>query len=219
VEPAEQERLEQQIRERLEARQLEAAAELALAGYGPEILGYLVRVMGGEQDALEVYAQFCEDLWRGLERYAGRSSFRTWAYHLARNVRYHYWRDPYRRMGRRLETGELSKLQAVARTTTLVYRRTASKDRLAEIRQELDPEERELLILRVDRRMSWKEIAQVLAGDEGPDEQELRAAAGALRQRFRRLHGKLRELFRQRGLLDGSGDASRDDSGLDASEP
>jgi RNA polymerase sigma-70 factor (ECF subfamily) len=202
VRPEEQKRVEQQIRTRLDARQLEEAAQGALTAYGPEILGYLVRVMGNEDEAAEVYAQWCEDLWRGLQRFEGKSLFRTWAYHLARNARNRFWKDPYRRMGRRLETGEAAKIQALARSTTLIYKRTEIKDQLAAIRQELAPDERELLILRVDRRMSWTEIAQVLAEGETPADEELRVKAAALRQRFKRLHVRLRKLFQERGLIE-----------------
>lgn len=196
-----QELLEQRIREQLDARQLEEAAQIALTGYGPEILAYLARAMGREEDASEVYAQFCEDLWRGLQGFSGGSSFRTWAYHLARNARNRFWKEPFRRLGRPLESGEVSRIQALARSTTLVYRKTEIKDSLAEIRQELSPEERELLILRVDRRMSWNEIAGILAEGEGLAGEELRTSAAALRQRFKRLHTKLRKLFQERGLL------------------
>ena len=207
--PEQQERVEQEIRTRLEARQLEAAAESALSAYGPEILGYLVRVMGDEDDAAEVYAQLCEDLWRGLQTFQGKSSFRTWAYHLARNARNRFWKDAYRRLGRRLGTGEAAKIQALARSTTLAYRRTEAKDQLAAIRSELDPDERELLILRVDRRMSWKEIAGILADEGETADHESLDTTAALRQRFKRLHGKLRRLFQERGLLDpGEGAAS-----------
>jgi RNA polymerase sigma-70 factor, ECF subfamily len=213
MDPAEQKRLEQTIRERLERQQLEEAATSALSGYGPEILGYLVRVMGSEEDAAEVYAQFCEDLWRGLGEFRGDSSFRTWAYHLARNARYRFWTDAFRRLGRRLGTQELLKIQAVARSTTLIYKRTEIKDQLAQIRQELKPEERELLILRVDRRMSWNEIARIVAEGEGIAEDELRALAAAYRQRFKRLHAKLRRLFQERGLLGEEDVSSRDRPG------
>ena len=197
-------RLEEEIRAKLDARELDEAAKRALTGYGPEIFGYLVRVMGDEESAEEVYAQFCENLWRGLPRFERKCSFRTWAYHLARNARNQFWKDAYNRLGRRLKTDEANQIQVLARSTTLIFRKTETKDQLAAIRQELDPDERELLVLRVDRRMSWKEIASVLAETQSPLDEELSGNATALRQRFRRLHTKIRGLFAERGLLEPS---------------
>ena len=144
------------IRAKLDARDIDEAAKRALTGYGPEVFGYLVRVMADEESAEEVYSQFCENLWRGLPRFERKSSFEPGRTHLARNARNQFWRTWYRRLGRRLQTDEANQIQVLARSTTLIRKRTETKDQLAAIRQELEPDERELLVLRVDRRMSWR---------------------------------------------------------------
>ena len=63
---------------------------------------------------------------------------------------------------------------------------------------ELSEEERELLVLRIDRKMEWRDIAQVLYGEE--DQPGKRVAM--LRKRFSRLTVKLRKRARESGLLD-----------------
>jgi RNA polymerase sigma-70 factor, ECF subfamily len=197
--------LEQKIGGQLAAGDLPGAAEIALRGYGPEILGYLVRVTDSAEDASEIFAELCEDLWRGLAGFEGRCRFRTWMYYLATNARNRYWRDPYRRRGMPLGSEQMSRLVQEVRSSTLDFLRTEVKDRFREIQRQLEPEERELLILRVDRGMSWEQIVTVLGPEtERPlDPDEARARAARLRQRYSRLLKKLRRLCEADGLLDG----------------
>ena len=88
-----------------------------------------------------------------------------------------------------------------ARTLTACGR-TDVKDRWGELRREIAPEDRALLVLRVDRDLAWDEIAEVMRG-EGPDD----ASAGAmareaarLRKRFGVLKDELRVRARAAGL-------------------
>jgi RNA polymerase sigma-70 factor, ECF subfamily len=182
--------------------ELDEAARRLVEGYGPLILGYLVRTMGSEPEAWEVFAQFSEDLLRGLPGFEGRSSFKTWAYRLATNARARYWKEPYRQRGRRLATDEMQHLEAEVRSRTHDYLRTEVKDRFAKLRERLDPEEQTLLTLRVDKDMGWAEIAEVLSGpDEACGERELAQRSAALRQKFQRLKAKIRKLAQEEGLL------------------
>jgi RNA polymerase sigma-70 factor, ECF subfamily len=73
----------------------------------------------------------------------------------------------------------------------------AAADRLASLRASLKPEDQTLLILRVDKGLSWKEIANVFAeaGDAPPD-------PAALRKRFERLKERLLRLAKKEGVLD-----------------
>lgn len=85
---------------------------------------------------------------------------------------------------------ELAEIAERTRTTTLSFLRTEIRDRARRLRELLDPEEQTLLILRVDRQMSWREIAVILHDDEAAD-QPRRVAA--LRKRYERLLARLRE--------------------------
>jgi RNA polymerase sigma-70 factor (ECF subfamily) len=180
--------LEAQIAQELGARDLAAAATTAIRGYGPEILGYLVTVMGDREAAHEVFASFSEQLWTGIARFDGRSSFRTWAYAVAWRVARRHRRDLARRRERRLLTAEMSKIVAEVRSETLSFLRSAAQSRLARMRESLDPEDHTLLVLRIDRRLSWKGIAQVLSTEDAVVDE------AALRKRFERLKARLRRL-------------------------
>jgi RNA polymerase sigma-70 factor, ECF subfamily len=189
--------LEARIGQHLERGQLAEAATQALKGYGPEILGYLVSVLRDQSAASDVFADFSEDLWKGISGFRKESSFRTWAYRLAWNAAQMFWRDPFRRHVRRLATDEYSLVAERLRVSSLRQDPRAAADRLAKLRESLKPEEQSLLILRVDKSLSWKEIAHVLADAEGvpPD-------VGALRKRFERLKERLVRLAKKEGLFE-----------------
>ena len=189
--------IEVEIRGRFDAGDLEGAAAAAVEGYGPEVLGFLIALTESEHDADEVFSQLSEDLWRGLERFEWRSSFRTWMYTLARNAWHRFRRTPHHRPERRAGLSRLSEVADRVRSQTLPHLRTEVKDRFQEIRRSLDPDDQELLILRIDRQMTWNEIARVLADEDG-DPARL---AARYRKRFQALKDQLRDRAKAEGLL------------------
>lgn len=179
-----------------------ATATVALREYGPEILGLLLAVLRNDEDAAEVYAQFCEDLWAGLPRFRWESSLRTWGYVLARHAIHAFRRDPHRRRRVGLSKHpELEEIEARARTTTLICLRSETKNRIKHLRESLSPDDQMLLILRVDRQMAWNDIAMVMG--QGTASADLARSVAALRKRFERVKERLR-------MLVASGDVARD---------
>jgi RNA polymerase sigma-70 factor (ECF subfamily) len=70
------------------------------------------------------------------------------------------------------------------------------RDRLRRLRDRLDPEDRTLLVLRIDKEMSWDDIAAVLSGEGAP------VTSVAVRKRFERLKSRLARMARDEGLID-----------------
>jgi RNA polymerase sigma-70 factor (ECF subfamily) len=205
----ERDALEGALREARARGDLRAVATCIVERYGGEILGFLSAALGDREEAGEVFAQFCEDMWSGLPAFRSHSSFRTWAYTIARNAAHRHRRDPLRRRGVALsDCPELGEIEQRVRTTTLSYLRSEVKDRVSRLRDALDPEDRMLLILRVDRGMAWNDMVSVLdaersdgagAGDAGGAESAMSDAerakrAASLRKRFERLKERLRAL-------------------------
>jgi RNA polymerase sigma-70 factor (ECF subfamily) len=188
--------LDEEVLALRERGEIEAAATLAIRALGPEVLGYLTALVHDASEASEVFSQFAEDLWRGLAGFRGESSLRTWAYRLARHAALRQARDPFRRRGERLGTSRASALAGSIVASTVV-RDEWRAQQLARLRRQLAEDEQTLLILRVDRGLSWGEVADVLAGEDGarPDEP-------ALRKRFERLKDKLARAAREEGLID-----------------
>jgi len=198
--------LEAEIQGHCEAERWGPAATVALEGYGPEVLGYLSAMSRSETDAAEVFSIFCEDLWKGLPAFRWQSSFRTWAYTLARHALYRLSRDPHRRRERNLALSQspevFEKVQQV-RTTTMIHLRTETKNRFTALRDELEPDDRTLLILRVDRQLSWNEIARIMAEEDDPSSDAIKRGAATLRKRFERAKERLRKLAADHQLISG----------------
>jgi RNA polymerase sigma-70 factor (ECF subfamily) len=178
------------------AGDLAGAAEAIVRDHGPSILGYLASVLRNDADASDVFSQFTEDLWRGLPGFRGECPVRVWAYRVAWHAAARHLRDPYRQRGRRLETTELSRIADEVRSSVLLGRGEARQQGIDRLRAQLTPEEQTLLVLRLDRGLSWREVATVLSG-EGDEADEV-----ALRKRFERLKAKLTDMARAEGLLE-----------------
>jgi RNA polymerase sigma-70 factor, ECF subfamily len=186
----------------LRAQSYDRAATLALHHYGPELYGFLVNLMSDEHVAGEVFAQASEDLWRGLAGFASQCSVRTWMYVLARHAASRYRRSPWNRGGRSGDSA-IDELVADARSRTAPWLRTEVKDRWRALREALDPDDRALLVLRVDRNLEWADVARVMLDAERPQEAELQREAARLRKRFQLLKDELRVKAIASGLVEG----------------
>lgn len=199
--PDERAVFERELRRLCDRGEHRRAATRALEAYGPEVYGYLVATARGESDAAEAFSLFAEDVWRGLAGFRWEASLRTWAYTLARNALSRHLRAERRYRGLPLsEAPEVFEIAARVRTRTREYMRTEVKDRYAELRRELDPEDQHLLLLRIGRKMSWNDIARVLGGGGSPSAEALKKETARLRKRFERAKAALAELARERGL-------------------
>ena len=194
--------LEGRIRELLDRGALEDAATAAMRGYGPAAYRFLVSRIGDEDRAADAFGQLGEDLWRGLESFRGSSSFMTWMFTLARNAAHRIERSPSHRRRRDATTSALEAVTQEVRSRTAPYLRTEVKDKFRAIREELSPEERALLHLRIDEDLEWNDVARVIGGDAALDGPELRRASMRLRKQFSELKRKLRARAEAEGLLD-----------------
>ncbi len=178
----------------LDAGDAREAASVAIQGCGPGVLGYVSRLLDAD-DALDVFQQWAEDLWRGLPSFRRECRLRTWAYKLAYHAASRFRRDPYRARRERLPTTAASRLAAsVARASAMAG--AACREQLRRLEAELGPDDRALLHLRHDRELSWDEIAEILsAGDLPP------VTAVALRKRYERIKERLGRMARDAGLL------------------
>ena len=181
-----------EVRSLCETGRYDDATQRTLQTYGGEILGLLVALAPDEATAGDAYSLFCERLWNSLSAFRFESSIRTWAYVVARRS----LADVRRAQGRgpKLVVVSPSKLPDAidhVRSTTRPHLKTTHKDALAALRSELSEEDQLLLVLRLDRDLSWPEVARVLSEDPEADDAELRRATVALRKRFQRAKERL----------------------------
>jgi RNA polymerase sigma-70 factor (ECF subfamily) len=184
--------LDDRVQRLVSAGDADEATTAVVEALGPRIHGYLKSLHGDEDDAADVFQAWAEDVWRGLASFRRECSVRAWSYRLAWHASARFRREGWRRRRERLPTSAASRLaQSVLRSRPV----GARDERLEILGKDLDPEDRTLLLLRLDLEMPWEEIAAVLAAD-GSD-----ATPAALRKRFQRLKERLAELAREKGLL------------------
>jgi len=161
--------------------------------YGAELFGFLIGVLDERRAAREVYTAVLERLPEEAARFAAVCSARTLAYTLAR-----------RELGRRRD-GDFVK--RASRTTDECssstpqagspYRSRSQANLITSIRSRLAPRDLEMLILRIDRQMTWRDLAMTSIGPGSTS--KLEAEAKRLRARFRRLSEHIERSAKRRG--------------------
>jgi RNA polymerase sigma-70 factor, ECF subfamily len=185
--------LEEKVTELLSRGDVKSAATLVLRAYGPEVIGYLENALGDPDDARDVFQKAAEDLWTWLPGFRG-GSLRAASYRIAHHAAARFRREAWRRRRERMRTTMASRI-AASITSPESRLATKPRDRLERLRESLDPDERTLLILRVDREMSWNEVAEILSSEGDPVDSQ------AVRKRFERVKEKLGKLAKAQGLL------------------
>lgn len=192
--------MEERLSSLLRDHALDELAVRAVETYGAELYGFVIYVVGEPGSAEHVFSQAIEDFWRELPGFRGGCSVRTWLYKLAYHASVRGRRSPRNRAPR--AGGSTLPQVTAAHTRTASWRRADVKARWDDLKREIAPDDRALLVLRVDRGFAWTEIAQVMLSDS-PEDASAGAAtreAARLRKRFQLLKDQLRVRVRAAGL-------------------
>lgn len=194
---------ERELRERWDAGGFDDVTTMALQRYGPEILGLLAARLRSDSNGAEAFSLFAVDLWRGMPGFAWRSSLRAWAHRIARNAANRWAVEGARRAAHHSPVpGEvIDRVADHVKTSTLLYLKSEVRSEIRRLRDELPEEDQLVLVLRVDKGLSWRDIAMALA-DHDLDEPTLQRESARLRKRLQLATDRLRELAEQRGLLE-----------------
>lgn len=193
---------DQELRALVESGDLEGAATRFMERYGGDILAFLVVRLKNQSAASDVFSEFTEDFWRGLEKFQWRTTLRSWGYTLARNAANRFQRSRHRRESRLVHPSRIRDHAHNRRSSTAPYLRTEVKKRMRALRVRLPVEDQTLLVLRIDKGLSWNELAVIFSGEgDGMEEAEMRRWAGRLRQRFATVKRRLRTLAQEEGIL------------------
>jgi RNA polymerase sigma-70 factor (ECF subfamily) len=185
---------ESAARELLERRDFAAVAAWVVESYGREVFAYLLSVERDREEAHDAFSALCLALCESLPQFRSECSLRTYVYMLA----HRQWVNAVRGRRKRAEVHLSDGLEAVAervRTTTVQWLQTGPRERLVKLRDSLDPADRTLLLLRLNERLSWRDIARVLC-EESPGSEALDREAATLRKRFERLKSQFRRELR-----------------------
>jgi RNA polymerase sigma-70 factor (ECF subfamily) len=195
---------ERAVRALAERGDVNGAVTLAIQHYGDEVYSFLIARLRDDDIASDIFAQTCADLLTSLPTFQWRCTLRTWCYRLARAAATRYLRSPGNRPDRRVALSHISEAVDRVRSRTQLHLRSEVKDGLARLRDQLEPDEQQLLMLRIDRNLGWTEIAEIIDDDDDP--KVLARASARLRQQFQTLKARLRELAIAEGLLPADGD-------------
>ncbi len=183
---------ETDITARLAAEDYDAAVEAILGLYGGRIFRMMVGILRDESAAQDTFQTFSIALWQSLPSFNGDSRVYTWTYTIAR-----------RTIGKRLSKAkssvdrlhtdqELALAAKWTRTATAEWRKTESRAKLQELLDELDTDDRTLVMLRIGEAMPWDQVAAVLSDEDGVlDSDALKKEAARLRKRFERVKTRL----------------------------
>lgn len=179
------------IKAMLEAGDLDDAVAEILRVYGMRIFRMMMGVLHDETMAQEVYQDFSISLWKSLETFRGESRVYTWSYTIAKRAIGQKLRG---RSGRevRLHTHQEEQIQQWTRTATADWRKTEARDRFQKMCEDLDHDERTLVMLRIGEEMGWNDIAQVMNEGDPLEGDELKNTSARLRKQFQRVKEKLK---------------------------
>ncbi|MGI5972301.1 MAG: RNA polymerase sigma factor [Oscillospiraceae bacterium] len=145
------------------------------------------RMTGNPEDAADLTQEAFLNAWRGLARFGGQSAFSTWLYRLTSNACI----DFLRRQGRREtlsmtveENGDEARQAERPDERWSPEReleRREAKEALEAGLAALSPDHRQVLLLRELEGLSYSEIAQSLALEEGTVKSRIARARLALR--------------------------------------
>lgn len=188
--------LDDELKALIAAGDFDRATEGAIRLYGPELVGWLCSVLPTEADAQDAFSRASVELWKSLRRFEGRCSVRTWCYMLARHAAV---KVRSRQVEHEVLVSQVPSMAGVVSHVWSTTRRGRAEvaDVYTQIRSELDEEDQILLVLRVDKDLAWRDIAQVLLGEAAsPD--DLQRKAAALRKQFERVKERLKALAAER---------------------
>jgi len=150
--------------------------------YQRQIYGFLYRLSGNIEDAMELTQSTFVKSWVSLARFRGESSFRTYLYQIAANA----WRNTVRDRSRRPSVD----IEMVPLTSGddphAEVEGAAERDRLWRSVDHLPPRQREVLVLRVREGLSFEETARIMGCSTGAAKASYHHAVGRLKADLRK---------------------------------
>ena len=196
------ERVELHVRALLTAGDDAGAAATALRYHGAEVFGFLLGVLDEYLNARHAYAGICERVRREIGPSGWRCSLRTWMYAVARAELRRYVTPIDETPGRGApELATVPEPGALPNPiTTLLCQVNGMDAAIGALRQRLSPDDRVLLVLQVDRRLDFPDLALVELGDDASPA-EIGREIPRLRKRLQSIRTALARAAAEQRLL------------------
>ncbi len=183
---------------RLQARDEDAFTEL-VRRYQDPIYNFLLRMVGRPEEAEDLAQEVFVSVFKHIHRFRGDAKLSTWLFRVASN----HCKNRLKYLDRR-HTSRTSSIERVSERHMAGSRGAPHRpDQVLEGREmeamvqaalaTLEPEQREMIVLRDLEGLSYREICQVTGLNEGTVKSKLHRARLGLRRRLDRLSkGKIR---------------------------
>ena len=140
------------------------------------------RIAGNKDDAEEVTQDVFMQIYRNLNSFEFRSSFKTWAYRITVNTAINKYRQAAREKIRRHEYEAETVKSGVSDKPLEFIEKEISEQRITSLLRELDSDQRVCIVLREIEGLSYKEMAEVLKININTVRSRLKRAREALIQ-------------------------------------
>ncbi|HXE51699.1 MAG TPA: sigma-70 family RNA polymerase sigma factor [Tepidisphaeraceae bacterium] len=154
--------------------------------HAPDLLRAARGLCRSGGDAEDLVQETLIEAYKGIGKFDGRASLRTWMSRILLRRAGRMWRKRYRRGGDvTLESAMEASRPDEALVVAGQMREVEHRVDLAGILETLAPEHREVLVLREIQGLAYGEIAQMLRVPQGTVESRLHRARSALRERLK----------------------------------
>lgn len=178
------EQLAQQAREELYAKT--GAYEALMRRYQTTLYNVCARYLGNERDADDVCQEIMLKVFYGLRKFEGKSKFKTWLYSIAYNECTTQYRKDKRKR-RLLDALSLQPLDEASDEQAPDLEQPQGLDRWL---QDVNPIDREILILRFVAELEFQDIANIM-----------NLGLSATKMRYKRSVDRLKTIHLQKSLL------------------
>lgn len=140
------------------------------------------RIANNKADAEEVTQDVFMQIYRNLNSFEFKSSFKTWTYRITVNTAINKYRQASREKIRREKYEVETARSSVSDKSLEFVEKESSEQRIASLLSELDSDQRACIVLREIEGLSYKELAKVLKININTVRSRLKRAREALIQ-------------------------------------
>lgn len=166
------------------------AFEQLVVLYQPQVYRLAYRMTNHPEDAADLTQEIFLKAWTNLEKFEFKSAFSTWLYRLASNLCIDFLRNSRRKPSVPLTfedaDGEEQRIEVIdpAPQPEDALLAAEQQEQLNAAMQDLEPEHRQILTLRVVNDLSYTDIAEILGIKEGTVKSRIARAREKLRKNY-----------------------------------
>ncbi|HVX48904.1 MAG TPA: RNA polymerase sigma factor [Chitinophagaceae bacterium] len=157
---------------------------LLFTRYHRALYGFLFHMTGRQEQSEDMVQDVFYRMLRSRHTFTGEGEFKTWMYHLARNIIKDYYRKNSR-TGTHYEAEIFTEKLSVNAQAEEAMQKKMELKQLREAINNLDEQSREVLVLSRYQELKYNEIAQILGITEGAVKVRIHRAVNQLKSLYK----------------------------------